>query len=414
MLYSGIKENYSVKGTKDTETQMPNTDLRNADAEKPTTTKEDELRNSGTVTLKSWHLYGLVSIVLILLSFQYFDVDFNTAFEKMKLQIASTRIGNVLKSEGNTAQTVTPDELPVSTCVVLDPDISGSYSGDCLNGLAHGLGTAIGKDKYVGYFENGAAHGRGTYTWGENSDWPSMIAEAEWQNGGKFGYSVVSVDANESAQGNAWVKVAGKREGQKIVYRGIMDDHERVFDCAEHNSERTCYKAAVETTFDVASLFNTPEMKQIFNYSPEQTTVAVACIHDYFTDMIISEGMNGFVVRIPSLTNEELMPVWLPCLFSGIPKLSFYELKANISTFEGKPINVEGEGRYFGDIFYLSDANNSAVTITVDIDRLTTTNKVEVYRNCSDILAGCSATILGRGQEVLLSPGIEAMQVIIH
>jgi hypothetical protein len=33
-------------------------------------------------------------------------------------------------------------------CKVISPDISGSYTGDCKHGLAHGKGIAQGKDRY--------------------------------------------------------------------------------------------------------------------------------------------------------------------------------------------------------------------------------------------------------------------------
>ncbi len=48
-------------------------------------------------------------------------------------------------------------------CKVLLESISGKYEGDCKNGLAHGRGTAEGKDKYTGRFREGLPDGGGIY-----------------------------------------------------------------------------------------------------------------------------------------------------------------------------------------------------------------------------------------------------------
>jgi hypothetical protein len=50
-------------------------------------------------------------------------------------------------------------------CYVADPYISGIYRGECLEGKAHGLGKAVGKDTYEGEFFQGVIHGRGVYVW---------------------------------------------------------------------------------------------------------------------------------------------------------------------------------------------------------------------------------------------------------
>jgi hypothetical protein len=45
------------------------------------------------------------------------------------------------------------------------PEIDSIYQGKCKKGLAHGTGTAIGKDSYTGKFKKGWPDGRGVYTW---------------------------------------------------------------------------------------------------------------------------------------------------------------------------------------------------------------------------------------------------------
>jgi len=68
------------------------------------------------------------------------------------------------------------------TCKVLIPDLVGSYTGKCKNGLAHGKGIAEGKDRYEGKFKNGVPDGNGKYTWSTGD-----IYEGNWENGKKEG-----------------------------------------------------------------------------------------------------------------------------------------------------------------------------------------------------------------------------------
>lgn len=67
-------------------------------------------------------------------------------------------------------------------CKVLLPSISGSYSGKCKKGLAHGKGTAIGTDTYVGRFSKGLPDGKGEYRWADG-----RVYEGSWSRGMKAG-----------------------------------------------------------------------------------------------------------------------------------------------------------------------------------------------------------------------------------
>ena len=69
-----------------------------------------------------------------------------------------------------------------SDCKVLIPEISGTYVGDCKSGVAHGKGTATGKDRYEGQFNRGLPHGRGSYTWSDGT-----LYSGEWSKGFREG-----------------------------------------------------------------------------------------------------------------------------------------------------------------------------------------------------------------------------------
>ena len=57
-------------------------------------------------------------------------------------------------------------------CIVIDPELQGSYVGGCRDGKAEGRGTAKGSAEYSGEFHEGMKHGRGvkTWPWGDRYD----------------------------------------------------------------------------------------------------------------------------------------------------------------------------------------------------------------------------------------------------
>lgn len=63
-------------------------------------------------------------------------------------------------------------------CSVRDPDLQGTYEGDCIGGVASGKGRAVGKDRYEGSFRDGQPTGYGVYT---KANGPR--AEGEFVNG---------------------------------------------------------------------------------------------------------------------------------------------------------------------------------------------------------------------------------------
>lgn len=92
-----------------------------------------------------------------------------------------------------------------SGCKVLDPALQGLYEGPCLNGLAQGLGEAVGAatryrgdfvagrkhgqgvqtwatgDRYEGGFANDLREGLGEYVWGRGSEWAGQRYKGEYR-----------------------------------------------------------------------------------------------------------------------------------------------------------------------------------------------------------------------------------------
>lgn len=67
-------------------------------------------------------------------------------------------------------------------CKVLLPELSGSYTGKCKKGLAHGKGLAVGTNTYEGRFNKGLPNGMGKYTWEDGT-----IYEGNWSMGKRDG-----------------------------------------------------------------------------------------------------------------------------------------------------------------------------------------------------------------------------------
>ena len=57
------------------------------------------------------------------------------------------------------------EALQSKSCKVNDSDISQSYVGSCIGGLAHGYGVAKVRDTYEGDFVKGNKSGNGIYRW---------------------------------------------------------------------------------------------------------------------------------------------------------------------------------------------------------------------------------------------------------
>ena len=70
-------------------------------------------------------------------------------------------------------------------CKVLDPELQGSYSGPCVNGLAEGEATAKGTAEYRGAFKAGRKQGKGIKTWPNGDRY-----EGEFAADHKDGYGV--------------------------------------------------------------------------------------------------------------------------------------------------------------------------------------------------------------------------------
>jgi len=108
-------------------------------------------------------------------------------------------------------------------CKVLNPQLVGTYEGNCKYGLANGKGIAVGIDRYEGKFSNGNPHGKGTYTWSSGESYTG-----EWFEGQRNGVGVYVMHSNgkDSIQEGIWQKDTYKGPAPKnpvVVFKTGVD-----------------------------------------------------------------------------------------------------------------------------------------------------------------------------------------------
>lgn len=85
-----------------------------------------------------------------------------------------------------------------ATCKVYDYGLLQEYSGDCVNGKAHGKGIAKGRaGQYVGRFENGSKSGYGVFTWNDGN-----IYEGNYKNNTMNGKGVFKLPDGTKYEGD--------------------------------------------------------------------------------------------------------------------------------------------------------------------------------------------------------------------
>ena len=95
-----------------------------------------------------------------------------------------------------------PDARAQSACKVLDPELQGSYSGGCVNGLAEGVGEARGRALYSGEFRAGRKHGKGVKSWPSTGDrYEGHFVDDRKEGTGMYAWGGRSLSAGERYTG---------------------------------------------------------------------------------------------------------------------------------------------------------------------------------------------------------------------
>jgi len=88
-----------------------------------------------------------------------------------------------------------------SGCLVVDPELQGSYAGGCIGGRAEGQGTARGSAVYTGEFRQGKKHGQGVKTWPWGDRYEGGFADDYKEGWGVYVWGARSLYAGDRYEG---------------------------------------------------------------------------------------------------------------------------------------------------------------------------------------------------------------------
>ena len=119
-------------------------------------------------------------------------------------------------------------------CKVVAVVFTNKYTGECVNGFAHGKGTYIAStdDKYEGDFLHGKYSGSGVLTRGDGSTHTGKFLNSNMNGFGIFRTPKSSVPSYQDQKEGAWV-------GEVFVVTGYFRNGEFLFPCS---SDADCKK----------------------------------------------------------------------------------------------------------------------------------------------------------------------------
>jgi hypothetical protein len=109
-----------------------------------------------------------------------------------------------------------------SRCVVLDPELQGSYEGGCVDGKAEGRGTAKGIAAYTGEFHLGRKHGKGVKSWARGDRYAGAFVDDYMEGWGIYVWGANSLFAGDHYEGGM---VKDKRNGLGVYVWGSGDSY---------------------------------------------------------------------------------------------------------------------------------------------------------------------------------------------
>ncbi len=160
---------------------------------------------------------------------------------------------------------VAPMASGAMPCRVLDPELSERYVGGCRDGLAHGLGVAVGTahyrgrfslgkkhgygvkewpsgDRYEGEFREDRKHGLGVYSWGAGSPWAGERFEGEYVEDRRHGHGVYLWPSGDRYDG-VWTK--DQRLGYSVMELRRQGAQRAVDKAVKVVGQQVCHRAKV-------------------------------------------------------------------------------------------------------------------------------------------------------------------------
>lgn len=182
----------------------------------------------------------------------------------------------------------------VSSCIIVDPDISTRFTGECIDNYANGYGVARGRDEYRGDFKNGMTHGYGNYIFGMQSKWATEEYHGWYYKGTKTGYGVMSISSESNHPALESMKKYGKLRDGRYYVSALYRSGRIVKHCI---SEEECIKEI--PTFNFYELDDLPkygsnsvglsDVERLTNMAIYRQSNLPAKVNDCITRELIAE-----------------------------------------------------------------------------------------------------------------------------
>ena len=206
-------------------------------------------------------------------------------------------------------------------CKVLDPELQGSYSGGCRNGLAEGRGEAAGTARYSGEFKAGRKHGQGVKTWPSGDRYEGGFVEDRREGTGTYAWGPRSPWAGEKYSGGfrndrrhgtgvyEWPggdRYAGPWENDAITGRATPRMIARARAHAEHAAAVGKPGARVCREFTVGTVTRDRVRGTVTAVDADRIAVRI-------DDAGRFQHSLGNVLITNGITVYDLIPLWAPC-----------------------------------------------------------------------------------------------------
>lgn len=168
-------------------------------------------------------------------------------------------------------------------CTVITDSLKGTYTGECNNGKAEGLGKAIGIDSYEGEFKAGLPHGHGKYIWKNGNTF-----SGNWKKGNKEGHGIITYKLSEDKDS----LVEGYWQKDKFI--GIYEKPYRFIENTIHITSKSAKK--INDKFNQVDIFLDSETgKQQTSFNGGATEAPL------ITDITVVNGIYMRLVQNPNL-----------------------------------------------------------------------------------------------------------------
>jgi hypothetical protein len=199
-------------------------------------------------------------------------------------------------------------------CKVTDPDLSGTYQGECKNGLANGKGEAKGMHSYNGTFKAGLPDGKGTYYYSANVFYTGTFQDGIKEGNGELHYL---------------------RNGSDSTIKGYWSGGEF------RGKDYTTWTASGEKRFDQFEVQASKESGNTITFEISSTTV-----YPNGTPITISEGV-GYQLLLDELSSTNGVEITKLSEFNTTYKstvkyeIQKFPVKLTLHLSKGEPVYLE-------------------------------------------------------------------------